>query len=131
MLVVDSSLLLSSLLPDEAGPDLEELFDSYDEVTAPWLLWVELRNILLVAERRGRLPAGSAEEILEVIDELGIALDQTPRSASVMRLARRHDLSAYDALYLELALHRDATLATLDQRLQKAAAAEGVRLAVG
>ena len=35
MLVVDSSILISSFLPDESGPDLEALFDGYDEILAP------------------------------------------------------------------------------------------------
>lgn len=34
MLVVDSSILVSAFLPDETGPDLEALFDEYDEVLA-------------------------------------------------------------------------------------------------
>ena len=43
-------------------------------------------------------------------------------------LARKHGLSAYDALYLELALHKEADLATADRALAAAARAEGVRV---
>ena len=57
MLVLDASFVLSSILPDEAGGDPAGLFDSYDEVIAPWLLWAEVRNSLLTLERRGRLSA--------------------------------------------------------------------------
>ena len=57
-----------------------------------------------------------------------IVLDQMPRSAFVLRLARKHGLSAYDALYLELALHKEADLATADRALAAAARAEGVRV---
>ena len=130
MLVIDSSVVLGALLPDEAGDDLGALLERYDEVLAPWLLWAEVRNILVTAERRGRLAAGFAEDILEALDDLGIALDHTARSAAVLRLARRHGLSVYDALYLELALHQEADLATRDDALRRAAAAEGVRLAI-
>lgn len=130
MLVIDSSAVLGALLPDEAGTDLDTLFEPYDEIVAPWLMWAEVRNILLVAERRGRLAAGLVEDILEALHDLGIALDQTPRSAAVLRLARRHQLSVYDALYLELALHQEADLATHDQALRRAAIAEGIRLAL-
>lgn len=127
MIVVDSSVLIATLLPDESGPDLPELMADYDEVLAPWLLWVEIRNVLLSSERRGRLTI-TVEAALEQIEALGITLDQMPRSTAVMRLARRHRLSAYDALYLELALRFDADLATLDSKLATAAEAEGVRV---
>ena len=130
MLVIDSSTVLGALLPDEVGTDLDTLFEPHEEILAPWLLWAEVRNILIVAERRGRLADGMVEEILEALHDLGITLDQTPRSAAVLRLARRHKLSVYDAFYLELALHREAELATHDGALRSAAIAEGVRLAL-
>jgi predicted nucleic acid-binding protein len=44
----------------------------------------------------------------------------------VLRLARAHRLSAYDAAYLELALRRGLPLATLDDKLKAAASALGV-----
>jgi len=44
----------------------------------------------------------------------------------VLRLARAHRLSAYDAAYLELALRRSLPLATLDDKLRVAASAVGV-----
>ncbi|HMS36004.1 MAG TPA: type II toxin-antitoxin system VapC family toxin, partial [Arachnia sp.] len=47
----------------------------------------------------------------------------------VTRLARRHGLSAYDALYLELAVRHGATLAIFDLALERAARAEGVAVA--
>ncbi len=116
MLVIDASALIGWVMPDETGIDLQKAFEAHDEVLAPWLLWVELRNILLVSERRGRLPAGMADQIIETIDDLAIHLD----------LSRRHGLSAYDALYLELALRQGAALASLDKALLRAAEAEGV-----
>ena len=129
MLVVDSSILVSAFLPDETGPDLEALFDEYDEVLAPSLLWVELRNILLVAERRGRLTEAMSDTNLDAINDLGIVTDQMPPGTRVTRLARRHGLSAYDALYFELAVRHGASLATFDRALEGAARAEGVPVA--
>lgn len=128
MLVLDASLLLGALLPDEPGFDLPALLEPYEEVLAPWLLWAELRNALLVIERRGRIPADEVDQRLLVVQDLHIILDQMPRSAAVMRLARKHGLSAYDALYLELALHKQADLATFDRTLADAARVEGVRV---
>jgi predicted nucleic acid-binding protein len=44
----------------------------------------------------------------------------------VLSVARAQNLSVYDAAYLELALRRGLTLATLDAKLKAAAAAVGV-----
>ena len=85
-------------------------------------------NILVVNERRGRLPAGSAEQITDAVDGLGIELDTNPANAVVLDLARRHRLTVYDALYLELALRHGASLASLDAALLGAAKAEGVQI---
>jgi len=126
ILIPDASALMAWVMPDETGPDLDAALAAGDSVVAPWLLWVELRNILLVSERRGRLPAGMAEQILEPLEALGIVLDIAPSAQLVMDLARRHGLSAYDSLYLECALRQGGVLASCDRALLRAAAAEGV-----
>ena len=77
------------------------------------------------------MTGATADSILEAIDDLAVTLDTAPRSDAVMRLARAHQLSAYDALYLELALRHHADLATLDRALRLAAIAEGVDVAAG
>ena len=59
MLVLDASALASWLMPDEVGTDLAALAEAHDSFCAPWLLWAEIRNILIVGERRGRIPAAS------------------------------------------------------------------------
>lgn len=127
-LVVDASALAAWLLPDETGADLGVLIAEQAEVLAPWLLWAELRNILIVTERRGRLPLGMADQLIEAVDALEIELDVAPSNAAVLALSRRHALTVYDALYLELALRHGAMLATLDAKLAQAARAEGVTI---
>jgi predicted nucleic acid-binding protein len=51
-------------------------------------------------------------------------------STSIFRIARRHRLTFYDAAYLALALRENVALATLDQDLADAAAAENVPLLI-
>ena len=126
MTVIDASALAGWLLPDEDAPDLGPVLGGAGECAAPWLLWVELRNILLVAERRGRIDTGEADALLGLVDRIGIGLDTGAAGPAVMALARRHGLSAYDALYLELAMRQEGPLATLDGALSRAATAEGV-----
>lgn len=128
MLVLDASALASWLMPDEPGVDLATLSARHDVFAAPGLLWAEIRNILAVAERRGRIDRGSLDLAIAAIDDLGIVLDRAPASAAVIDLSRRHGLTLYDALYLELALREDAELATLDAALARAARAEGVHV---
>ena len=53
-------------------------------------------------------------------------VDRSPGEAAVLRLARAHRLSVYDAAYLELAPREALPLATLDGDLRRAASGEGV-----
>jgi len=55
-------------------------------------------------------------------------MDRSPDENAVLRLARAHRLSVYDAVYLELAQREGLPLATLDADLRKAAAGEAVAL---
>ena len=128
-LVLDASALAGWLMPDEAGSDLLLLADRHDVFTAPTLLWAEIRNILIVAERRGRISREQVDHAIETISDLGIVPDASPSSAAVLGLCRSHRLTAYDALYLELALRETAELATLDAALARAARDEGVGVA--
>lgn len=74
------------------------------------------------------MPKTAVEGFLGALGEIGIVLDTGAESGAVMDLARRHRLTAYDALYLELALRRALPLATLDRALGAAAEAEDVAL---
>lgn len=132
MLVVDASVAGRWVLPDEGGDGGDAEFAvlaGEERIAAPWLFWAEFRNLLIVSERRGRLSAGLAEEAVAVVEGLGIALDTRPSGAAVLDLARRHKLTVYDALYLELALRERGRLATLDAALRRSAEAEGVAVA--
>lgn len=129
MLVVDASAVAGWLLPDEGEAGLAALLSAHDSICAPSLLWAELRNILIASERRGRLPAGTAEQFLRIFDGLGVTLDTAPVENEVLRLARQHRLTVYDALYLELAMRSSGVLSTLDRALAAAAGAEGIGLA--
>ena len=63
---------------------------------------------------------------------MAITIDpDTPRHAlgDTLQLARRFQLSAYDAAYLELALREGLALATLDGDLRMAMQATGCALA--
>ena len=85
---------------------------------------LEVRNALLVAERRGRLSTDGVNQRLQALAALPVHTDDEPRLDAAIALARSHGLSIYDALYLELAQRNAAKLATLDTALARAAEAE-------
>ena len=85
--------------------------------------------MLLLAERKGRIPPGLIDSMLVRVAGLRIGLDTEPDQGSVLSIARQYRLTVYDALYLDLAVRTSATLATLDRQLAAAAAARCVPVA--
>jgi len=128
--VIDASITACWAFRDEDHPqaDLALARLRKDEAFAPALWWFEVRNILVVNERRKRLTQADSGTFLRELARLPITLDRTPEESEVLRLARTHRLSVYDAAYLELAQRHRVELATLDGDLMEAARAEAVGL---
>ena len=127
-LVVDASVAASWLLQDESDPRAEAALSALEEGPGlvPLLWHYEMRNVFLVAHRRGRLgPEGLAERVA-ALGDLPLETDGAADLAAALTLAARHGLSFYDGLYLELACRRGGRIVTLDGRLATAARAEGV-----
>ena len=98
---------------------------------APALWWYEAANTLMIGIRRGRHDAEFAKYVLEREKSYVIVSDRRDLSHVWIRafdLAAQYSLTVYDASYLELAMSRGATLATLDQALIRAAQLAGVPL---
>ncbi len=93
-------------------------------------LWnAEVANALVQAERRAAVPAQRIGAALATILALEPAVDAHPVDvARNLECARAHGLSAYDSLYIELALRRRAALATYDAAMIAAAPRAGIRL---
>lgn len=128
--VLDASIVACWALSDEKHASADGALEKIrsEEAAAPELLWFEVRNILVVNERRGRLTEAATHAFLRRLAVLPILEDRSPEEAEVMRLARVHKLSVYDAAYLELARRKKIPLATLDDALTAAARKEGVGL---
>ncbi|MBV9551217.1 MAG: type II toxin-antitoxin system VapC family toxin [Alphaproteobacteria bacterium] len=99
-----------------------------EAAVAPGLWWFEVRNVLIVNERRGIISEADTVRVLREWAQLDIAIDNVADEAGITTLARRHRLTVYDAAYLELAARRRLDLATLDASLAAAARLEGIRL---
>jgi predicted nucleic acid-binding protein len=131
--VIDTSIAMAWCFEDEATEATDAVLDRLrDEEAAVPAIWpLEVANVLLVAERRGRLSEAQVSRFLELLTQLPIEVDDAPRDlAGIVAAGRRHDLTSYDASYLVLAERLGASLATLDQRLAKAAERAGVKLLV-
>jgi predicted nucleic acid-binding protein len=128
--VLDASIAACWAFQVEDHPDAGLAFDRMrsGEAVVPCLWWFEVRNILVVNERRRRIAAPETAAFLLNLSRLRIRVDRVPDENAVLRLARTRRLSVYDAAYLELAQREGLPLATLDTDLQKAAAGEGVAL---
>ena len=128
--VPDASVAAAWLLPDEEAAVADLALDRLGQETAmvPNLFWHELRNLLLSAERRGRITEHHADASMARVRRLPIHCPGNSDDHHVMALARGHRLTAYDASYLALAIREGCPLASLDRRLNEAATAEGVAL---
>ena len=88
----------------------------------------ELRNLLLLAERRNRVSPLEIDEALIMLATLPIVERGPGADHDILNLARKHGLTAYDAAYLALALTEGLPLATLDKKLIAAARVENISL---
>lgn len=130
-LVLDASVALSWCFEDEASPAADAVLRGFSHGSAvvPGLFALEVTNVLLGAERRGRITPAESARFLRLLEALPIEVDaETPARATrdVLVLARAEGLSSYDAAYLELAVRHGVPLATRDAALAEAARRVGV-----
>lgn len=127
--VLDTSMTLSFVLADEYGPASQRVLTAIADggAVVPALWDFEVLNGLRTAERRQRITEAGIVHALQGLSRLRIERDhRTTAGSEVLALARRFDLSAYDASYLWLAIDKNLPLATLDSALITAATAAGV-----
>ena len=129
-LVLDNSIVLSWCLADEddalANRAMKLTIDHGAVVPGIW--WYEVRNVLVINERRGRIDAKGVRATLADLEEMRIALDTDHDDRVVLDIARRHGLTVYDAAYLEVAACRALPIASLDLRIRRAAALNRIAL---
>jgi predicted nucleic acid-binding protein len=128
--VIDASVAVSWAFPDEVHPTAASAFQRIgtDNAIVPTLWWFEIRNALIMNERRRRISAPDTAAFLRTLSRLRIVVDRAPKDAELLSLSRHHRLAVYDASYLELALRNNFPLATLNTRLARAAQAENLPL---
>jgi predicted nucleic acid-binding protein len=130
-LVITSSAALSWCFEDEASAESDALFERVRDQGAvvPGLWHLEVTNVLLQAEKRGRITTGDVGIHLELIAQLPVTTDDETTARAwreILALARAEGLTTYDATYLELAIRRGLPLQTKDAALISAAQRSGV-----
>ena len=136
MPVLDASVALSWMFERESQSERKRsstMLDALESAPAivPALWQAEVLNGLLVGERRNVVTPAQSLEYLARLGQLPIAVDAvTPisRRDSVIELARRYGLNAYDSSYLELAIRAGGPLATFNRNLAKAAETAGIEV---
>jgi predicted nucleic acid-binding protein len=126
LIVLDASLIVNWLISGQDIPGAPEMVDllAADRITVPAHWPVEISNVLRTHIRGGRLTVDSMHDIfarldmLNVIVEPAVPLDEV---GSLANFAITHNLTAYDAAYVQLAFQRRAILATLDRAMRAAA----------
>jgi predicted nucleic acid-binding protein len=133
--VLDNSVAMCWLLADGKPGDVayaESVLDALRERQAlvPSLWALEACNVIARGEAKGLLTEARSQAFIVLLERLNIVTDTATAAhawSDTLHLARRYQLSAYDAAYLELALRTGCPLATLDADLNKAAHAAGVK----
>jgi predicted nucleic acid-binding protein len=125
--VIDNSWAAAYFMPDEDAAGVNDFFENLgadDKIFMPSLIWTEFSNVLKTAIRRKRITKEKAGQVLtkfaaysfETVSDYGLEYSQ-----NVFNTACLYDLTSYDAAYLELAMRKNAALATLDDGLKAAA----------
>jgi predicted nucleic acid-binding protein len=120
------------MLPDEETPQALRARTrlASEGGIAPPHWWYEIRNTMLMAERRNRLPMELVQRTLSQLAKLPIKIAGQQDEDAIFAIARRYRLTFYDAAYVAVAQHEQLSLATLDMSLARAASAEGVPLVI-
>lgn len=130
MVVIDCSVAVALVMPDEHSPYAARVFEYMDRNTllpvVPKLFQCEVVNALLMSERRKRISEAQFHDFADYWLQAPLEEDLQGNINAIIALAKKHRLTVYDAAYLELAIRRKAKLATLDSALQKAAKKEKV-----
>ncbi len=127
--VVDTSAVIRLFIPDgPLPPGLDDFFRDLEKgkhtAIAPELMLVEAANVLHKKTQRDEIDHNEALEILALIQRLPIRIfpHKTLLEGS-LQIANTHQLSVYDALFLELALQKADRLFTADNELKKISSA--------
>ena len=131
MFVLDASVVLAWGLRDEYSAYAQRVLESLERTSAiaPALWIVEVSNILTMGLKRNRITEAEITSFLAGVKPLNIMIDNTNHQMDeLIQFGHMYDLTAYDSIYLRLAIASGFPLATLDKAMRTAAKRVGVTL---
>ncbi len=131
--IIDCSIAMAWCFADEATVETERVQDLLiaEAALVPTHWFLEVVNVLAMAEKRKRIAAADATNFLHLLAALDIRTDHDTSTRAfdhVLPLCRSHGLTSYDAAYLDLAIRRRLPLASLDDDLRQAAILLGIQV---
>lgn len=132
--VADASVAIAWVHPSQATAETDAMLDDLaagGSLVVPALWPLEVANALTVLRRRRKLTSDEARTAIEIIRELPTVIDHEAAAIAFTRLvdlASEHELTVYDATYIELATRRQLPLASNDARMKQAAIRSGADL---
>jgi predicted nucleic acid-binding protein len=132
-LVIDASMAIAWLFRSERTQAAQSILRRVvtEGATVPSLWRLEIANVLRASARRGRCDDEYVDWALHRLGRLAIRSDAETDShawSTSLDLARQHDLTLYDAAYLELAVRLGGPIATCNNALVRAGERCGVEV---
>ena len=130
--VLDASVAIAWVVSSQATSYTRRirLLAKREPFHVPAIFAAEVTNVLIVLERRGILSEQASAAAAQVLGRLDPVIHEMSFDVSQLRLlAKRFALSAYDALYLALAMDLHLPIACGDRPLRGALRPAGVKLA--
>jgi predicted nucleic acid-binding protein len=130
-LILDCSMTMAWCFVDESTPKTVEIQDrlASEAALVPSHWFLEVTNVLAMAEKKKRISEDDSSKFLRLLTTLDIQVDdEIPRRAfdRLLPLCRTHELTSYDAAYLDLVQRHKLPLASLDVPLRKAVTSLGM-----
>ena len=117
-LVLDASVAAAWYLPEEFAAEArayrDRLLAGKLQLIVPSLHYWELANVLRTYVRRAEIEPGLAREIFELHLDAPLEVAE-PDRRGVLATALEYDATAYDAVYIALALEHDIPLLTAER----------------
>lgn len=117
-IVLDTSVAIAWYLPESITLSARKWRDAMVkrrmDLIAPSLHYWEMANVLRTYVRRGELGASLAEEIYHTHLDAPIQV-MDPSRERILLTSLEYEASAYDAVYIALAIEQDAALLTAER----------------
>jgi predicted nucleic acid-binding protein len=117
MIVVDTNIIAYLYLSSPHSIQVQEALLKDSHWAAPYLWRSELRNVLALYMRQGRLSLNDAQLIMDEALMLMRGREYTVASAPVLNLVASSTCSAYDCEFVVLAQDLGVPLVTVDKQI--------------